>query len=145
MWAYPRLFSVISNSMEHMDSSLLGPKVPRVSLPTRIFRGDQTRNLRISQNLSIPGTWGINGTGLTRPSNFLNYCQFSTSPDPPGALRRVPAASQNGHFPTRMKPEIGLPEIALPVLLLPAVNCQCKTNSRFKFTCGRLPVYVCLC
>ena len=109
MWAYPRLFSVISNSMEHMDSSLLGPKVPRVSLPTRIFRGDQTRNLRIPQNLSIPGTWGINGTGLTRPSNFLNFCQFSTSPDPPGALRRVPAGKMrlpvlfpSGEMPARL-------------------------------------------
>ncbi|MEC8428187.1 MAG: hypothetical protein VXZ35_07160, partial [Pseudomonadota bacterium] len=43
---------------------------------------------------------------------------------------------------TFCKTGIGLPEIALPVLLLPAVNCQRKTKSRFKFTCGRLPVYV---
>ena len=75
--------------------------MPQVSLPTRIFRGDLTQNLRISQNLSIPGIWGINGTSLTPLSNFLNFFQFSTSPVPPGALLRVPAASQNG---TRTEP-----------------------------------------
>ena len=68
--------------MEHLDTSPIGPKVPQVSLPTPIFRGDLTRNLRISQNLSIPGILGINGTGLMSPSKFLNFFRFRPHPSP---------------------------------------------------------------
>ena len=88
--------------------------------------------------------------------NFAPLCldpsnQFCRDWDPGGQIlglrgcwnqiRKSALLSQNPTIWVSLQTGIRLP---LPVLLLPAVNCRCKTNSRFKFTGGRLPVYICL-